>query len=150
MPTLTEMQIAVCRLVKTKKFYDQKKHIPHKLLFLLIEVGEAANAWKKGKSSREIIEELIDCVFYIVDVAYLIEPDINLDEVFSDKLHKNLKREVQYGEDHRIRSKRDYKSESIKCPKCKSEKIIEIAERYGRYLLMCEKCSNNFSSYGGI
>ena len=89
------------KLVIEKGFYNKYDDIPKKLLFAFIELGEASDAWKKGKEEKNIAEELIDSIFYILDTSRLACPTINMDSMFSWKLEKNKKREYQYGEGHR-------------------------------------------------
>lgn len=74
---------------------------PKKLLFAFIELGEASDAWKKGKSEKTIAEELVDVIFYVLDASRLACPSVNVDEMFAWKLEKNQHREYQYGEGHR-------------------------------------------------
>ena len=102
---LEEMKREIETLVLEKCFYNKPEDVPKKLLFAFIELGEASDAWKKGKSEEEIAEELIDAVFYILDTSRLACPSINMDEMFQDKLEKNKKRTFQYGEGHRLKSK---------------------------------------------
>lgn len=101
MPTLEECKEKVEQLVQAKKFYNQRKHIPLKLLFAFIELGEAGNAWKKGMPEEAVAEELIDAVFYVLDAWRLACPNLNPDEVFDLKWRKNMSRPVRYGEGHR-------------------------------------------------
>lgn len=100
---LEEMKKEIEKLVVEKGFYNTKEDIPKKLLFAFIELAEASDAWKKGKGEKEIAEELIDVIFYILDVSRLACPSINMDEMFLEKLEKNKKRPYQYGEGHRFR-----------------------------------------------
>ena len=95
------MKQEIENLVVTKGFYNKPEDIPKKLLFAFIELGEASDAWKKGESEEKIAEELIDVIFYILDVSRLACPSVNMDEVFRTKLEKNLGRPFQYGEGHR-------------------------------------------------
>jgi NTP pyrophosphatase (non-canonical NTP hydrolase) len=90
-------------LVIAKGFYNRPEDIPKKLLFAFIELGEASDAWKKGDSQEKIAEELIDVIFYVLDVSRLSCPNVDLDEMFRWKLNKNLNRPYQYGEGHRDR-----------------------------------------------
>ncbi len=101
---LEEMKKEIEILVKEKGFYNTLEDIPKKLLFAFIELGEASDAWKKGESQEEIAEELIDVIFYILDTSRLACPNINMDEMFKEKLQKNKSREYRYGEGHRHRS----------------------------------------------
>lgn len=101
---LEEMKEEIEALVLEKGFYNKPKHIPKKLLFAFIELGEASDAWKKGRSEEEIAEELIDAIFYILDASRLACPSINMDEMFQKKLAKNKDRIYQYGEGHRVKS----------------------------------------------
>lgn len=99
---LEEMKREIKNLVLDKGFYNRKEDIPKKLLFAFIELGEASDAWKKGKSKDVIAEELIDVIFYILDASRLTCPNVNMDEMFLKKLKKNKSRSYQYGERHRL------------------------------------------------
>jgi NTP pyrophosphatase (non-canonical NTP hydrolase) len=88
-------------LVLEKGFYNKRGDVPKKLLFAFIELGEASDAWKKGKPEEKIAEELIDVIFYLLDASRLVCPTVNMDEVFKKKLNKNRSRPYQYGEGHR-------------------------------------------------
>jgi len=99
---LEEMKREIKNLVLDKGFYNRKQDIPKKLLFAFIELGEASDAWKKGKSEDVIAEELIDVIFYILDASRLTCPNVNMDEMFLKKLKKNKSRSYQYGERHRL------------------------------------------------
>lgn len=99
---LEEMKREIKNLVLDKGFYNRKQDIPKKLLFAFIELGEASDAWKKGKSEDVIAEELIDVIFYILDASRLACPNVNMDEMFLKKLKKNKSRSYQYGERHRL------------------------------------------------
>ena len=96
------MKREIKNLVLDKGFYNRKQDIPKKLLFAFIELGEASDAWKKGKSKDVIAEELIDVIFYILDASRLTCPNVNMDEMFLKKLKKNKSRSYQYGERHRL------------------------------------------------
>lgn len=101
---LEEMKSEIGKLVLDKGFYNKPEDIPKKLLFAFIELGEASDAWKKGESEAEIAEELIDVLFYVLDVSRLACPSVNMDDMFRKKLEKNKKRTYQYGEGHRQKS----------------------------------------------
>ncbi|UCE96684.1 MAG: hypothetical protein JSV51_03575 [Candidatus Bathyarchaeota archaeon] len=98
---LEEMKREIEKLVLKKGFYNKPVDIPKKLLFAFIELGEASDAWKKGRSEIKIAEELVDVIFYVLDTSRLACPKINMDEMFLDKLERNKKRTYQYGEGHR-------------------------------------------------
>ncbi|MCL2134741.1 MAG: hypothetical protein FWH37_04200 [Candidatus Bathyarchaeota archaeon] len=100
---LEEMKKEIEALVIAKGFYNKPEDIPKKLLFAFIELGEASDAWKKGTSEEKIAEEIIDVIFYLLDASRLACPNMNMDEVFKNKLLKNLNRPYQYGEGHRIK-----------------------------------------------
>lgn len=103
-PTLEEAKKKIEELVLSKGFGNTKSEIPNKLLFAFIELGEASNAWKKARPKEEIIEELIDVIFYVIDASRLIYPEANLDEFFDMKYRKNMSRPYRYGEDFRSSS----------------------------------------------
>ena len=98
---LEEMKREIEALVLKKGFYNKPEDIPKKFLFAFIELGEACDNWKKGRTEEEIAEELIDVLFYILDASRLACPSVNMDEMFQRKMKKNLKRPYQYGEGHR-------------------------------------------------
>lgn len=100
---LEEMKREIENLVLEKGFYNRPEDVPKKLLFAFIELGEASDAWKKGKSEEAIAEELIDVIFYVLDASRLACPSVNMDEMFVKKLEKNKKRPYQYGEGHRLK-----------------------------------------------
>ena len=66
---LEEMKREIRKLVIDKGFYNDPEDAPKKLLFAFIELGEASDAWKKGKSEAEIAEELVDVIFYVLDAS---------------------------------------------------------------------------------
>ncbi|MGC9345578.1 MAG: hypothetical protein ACP5ER_02135 [Candidatus Bathyarchaeales archaeon] len=101
---LEEMKREIEKLVLEKGFYNKPEDVPKKLLFAFIELGEASDAWKKGKSEEVIAEELMDVIFYVLDASRLACPTINMDQMFRKKLEKNKQRTYQYGEGHRLKS----------------------------------------------
>jgi NTP pyrophosphatase (non-canonical NTP hydrolase) len=100
---LEEMKKEIESLILEKGFYNRREDVPKKLLFAFIELGEASDAWKKGESEEKIAEELIDVIFYLLDASRLACPTVNMDDVFREKLKKNLSRPYQYGEGHRAK-----------------------------------------------
>ena len=98
---LEEMKKKIESLVLEKGFYNKREDVPKKLLFAFIELGEASDAWKKGKPEEKIAEELVDVIFYLVDASRLACPNVNMDATFKRKLDKNRSRPYQYGEGHR-------------------------------------------------
>jgi len=100
---LEEMKKEIEKLVLEKGFYNQPEDIPKKMLFAFIELGEASDAWKKGRTQEEIAEELIDVIFYVLDASRLACPTVNMDRMFQQKLEQNKSRPFQYGEGHRAR-----------------------------------------------
>jgi NTP pyrophosphatase (non-canonical NTP hydrolase) len=98
---LEEMKKEIEALVLEKGFYNRREDIPKKLLFAFIELGEASDAWKKGKAEEKIAEELIDVIFYVLDASRLACPSVDMDASFNNKLSKNRNRPYQYGEGHR-------------------------------------------------
>lgn len=102
---LEEMKKEIKELVLEKGFYNKPEDIPKKLLFAFVELGEASDAWKKGKSEEKIAEELVDVIFYVLDASRLACSTINMDEMFLKKLDKNRQRTYQYGEGHRQKGK---------------------------------------------
>ncbi|HEV2226525.1 MAG TPA: hypothetical protein VGR56_06950 [Nitrososphaerales archaeon] len=101
MPSFEEAKRKVAELVVAKGFGNSPDDIANKLLFAFIELGEAGDSWKKGRSSDETIEELVDVIFYVLDASRLIAPEANMDEVFEKKWAKNMSRAFRYGEGFR-------------------------------------------------
>ncbi|HUT16710.1 MAG TPA: hypothetical protein VMW84_00215, partial [Acidobacteriota bacterium] len=83
---LEQMKKKIESLVIEKGFYNKPEDIPKKLLFAFVELGEASDAWKKGKTEEKIAEELIDVIFYILDASRLACPTVNMDDMFKKKL----------------------------------------------------------------
>jgi NTP pyrophosphatase (non-canonical NTP hydrolase) len=104
---LEMMKKEIESLVLDKGFYNKPEDIPKKLLFAFIELAEASDAWKKGEHERIVAEELIDTIFYILDVSRLACPSVNMDEMFKRKLEKNRSRPPRYGEGHRHKTYED-------------------------------------------
>ena len=100
---LEEMKNEIEKLVQMKGFYNKPEDIPKKLLFAFIELGEASDAWKKGKDAEKVAEELIDVIFYVLDTSRLACPKVNMDQMFMKKLERNKSRQHQYGEGHRLK-----------------------------------------------
>lgn len=88
-------------------------------MWAFVELGEASDDFKKGEDWQKIFEEVIDVIFYLVDLAGLVEQEegviIDLDKIFLEKWKKNMGREDQYGQQRDIiqktrRKKHDSKS----------------------------------------
>lgn len=62
------------------------------MLFAFAKLGEASDVLKKGKGKEEIAEELVDVLFYVLDVSRLACHTINMDEG-STKNSRKTKRE---------------------------------------------------------
>ena len=100
---LEEVKKEIKNLVLEKGFYNKSEDVPKKLLFAFIELGEASDNWKKGRSEESIAEELIDIVFCVLDASRLACPSIDMDKMFRTKLEKNKHRSFRYGEGHRLK-----------------------------------------------
>lgn len=61
---LEDIKREIEAFVVAKGFYNCRD-VPKKLLFIFIELGEAADAWKKGLSEETVAEELVDVIFYV-------------------------------------------------------------------------------------
>jgi NTP pyrophosphatase (non-canonical NTP hydrolase) len=93
---LEEMKREIEALVVAKGFYNSCEDVPKKLLFAFIELGEAADAWKKGLGEETVAEELVDVIFYVLDASRLACPSVDIDDMFRDKQKKNRKKPYQY------------------------------------------------------
>jgi len=100
--SLNEAKILVRRLVAEKGFPNDEAALPQKLLWAFVELGEATDAYKKGKDWNLVVEELVDVIFYILDFIELVERtqglNFDVDEIFFSKWEKNMKREWRYGQ----------------------------------------------------
>lgn len=100
--SFNEAKTLVRRLVAEKGFPNDEQALPQKLLWAFVELGEAADAYKKGKEWKIVVEELIDVIFYILDFIGLVEKTqglkFDIDEIFMSKWEKNMQREYKYGQ----------------------------------------------------
>ncbi|MEM2272626.1 MAG: hypothetical protein QXX56_00215 [Candidatus Bathyarchaeia archaeon] len=107
--TFNEAKRLVRELVETKGFPDDESALTQKLLWAFVELGEAADAYKKGEDWGIISEELIDAIFYILDFIGLVEKtqgiEIDVDKIFLEKWRKNMERPDQYGQKRDIKTK---------------------------------------------
>ena len=105
--TFNEAKRLIRQLVAEKGFPDDESALGQKLLWAFVELGEAANAYKKGKDWEAVSEELIDVIFYILDFIGLVEKtqevEIDVDGLFLEKWRKNMERPRQYGQKRDIR-----------------------------------------------
>jgi len=100
--TFNEAKKLVRELVEAKGFPNDESALTQKLLWAFVELGEAANAYKKGEDWSIVSEELIDAIFYILDFIGLIEKtqgiEIDVDHLFLEKWRKNMRRPIRYGQ----------------------------------------------------
>lgn len=108
---LNDMRDEIDKLVKAKGFGNDQRFRVYKLFFAILEIAELGEMikkgpeiWQEGKWKDKPIqwkekqaEELIDAIFYILDVSRLICPEVDLDKAFIKKLQKNWNRPFQYG-----------------------------------------------------
>jgi NTP pyrophosphatase (non-canonical NTP hydrolase) len=100
---------SIRELVKAKGHEDDcsDNAILKKGLFAIMETSEAMEIVKKkgiDNLTREeldkLSEELIDVIFYILDIYGILKRDKGIespDKIFVDKLKKNFSREYYYG-----------------------------------------------------
>jgi len=100
--TFNRAKKLVRQLVAAKGFPDNETALPQKLLWAFVELGEAADAYKKGEGWDVVDEELIDVFFYILDFMGLVEEtqgiEIDVDHLFLEKWEKNMRRPEKYGQ----------------------------------------------------
>jgi len=100
--TFNQAKDLVKQLVSKKGFPSDESALMQKLLWAFVELGEAADAFKKGRSWEVINEELIDTIFYILDFMGLVEKTqgihIDVDRLFLEKWRKNMNRPERYGQ----------------------------------------------------
>ncbi len=109
MPTLTECMESIRELVKQKGHEDNFSDdiIFKKGLFSVIELSESLDIIKKKgvrfltlEDQSKVSEELIDVIFYILDIYGLLHRELEIedpDTVFNLKLSRNLNRAFRYG-----------------------------------------------------
>ena len=99
---LNEAKALVRELVAAKGFPNNKEALTQKLLWAYTELGEASDAYKKGEPWEKVAEELIDCIFYIVDFCGIVDQEhgikLDLDRIFYEKWKKNMDRPMKYGQ----------------------------------------------------
>jgi NTP pyrophosphatase (non-canonical NTP hydrolase) len=100
--TFNEAKDLVRQLVAAKGFPNDEAALAQKLLWAFVELGEAADAYKKGENWDVVNEELIDTIFYILDFIGLVEKTkvirIDVDRLFLEKWRRNMNRSEQYGQ----------------------------------------------------
>jgi NTP pyrophosphatase (non-canonical NTP hydrolase) len=100
--SFNEAKKMVRKLVEVKGFPDDESALTQKLLWAFVELGEAADAYKKGKDWLIVSEELIDVIFYILDFIGLVEKtqgiEIDVDRLFLEKWMRNMDRQKHYGQ----------------------------------------------------
>lgn len=100
--TFNEAKRLVRRLVAEKGFPDDESALSQKLLWAFVELGEAADAYKKGERWGVVNEELIDVIFYILDFIGLVEKtqgiQVDIDHLFLEKWRRNMNRPRGYGQ----------------------------------------------------
>lgn len=105
--TFNEAKRLVRQLVETKGFPNDESALTQKLLWAFVELGEAADAYKKGEDWNVVSEELVDVIFYILDFIGLVEKtqgmEIDVDKIFLEKWRKNMSRSEQYGQKRDIK-----------------------------------------------
>jgi len=108
MPSLYECMKLVRELVASKLHEDvlEESVINGKLLYAIVEISEAIQLIKKHgiklpkQKLEKFLEELIDAIFYILDVYGIYHRDLkveNPDSKFMKKYEANMKREIKYG-----------------------------------------------------
>ncbi|RJS67907.1 hypothetical protein CW711_02805 [Candidatus Bathyarchaeota archaeon] len=109
--TFNRAKEMVKRLVAEKGFPHDESALMQKLLWAFVELGEAADAYKKGMSWEKVNEELIDVIFYILDFMGIVEDTqgvkINVDKLFIEKWKANMSRPERYGQKRGFTSPRE-------------------------------------------
>lgn len=70
---IEEMLEETKKLIEIKGFPNDKWSISQKLLWAWNEYGEALQEFVEGGDSAKIIEELIDVIFYVLNVVIVLE-----------------------------------------------------------------------------
>ena len=100
--TFNRAKDLVKELVASKGFPNDESALMQKLLWAFVELGEAADAYKKGKEWENVCEELVDVIFYILDFMGIVEEtqgiEIDVDKLFLDKWRRNMGRPERYGQ----------------------------------------------------
>lgn len=110
MPSLKDCQEMIQKLAQEKGWGED---VGTKIFYAMIELGEAGDVWKHRADSKYLMEkvdvlgrwkdliaeELIDTIFYCLHGLLCLNPKLNPDELFDEKLRKNRKRNRIYIDD---------------------------------------------------
>lgn len=133
--SLNEAKSLVRELVEKKEFPESEAALFQKLLWAFVELGEATDAFKKGRDWDVIVEELMDTVFYILDFVGLVEKtqqiQLDLDDIFLKKWEKNLQRPNHFG----LRKDLPYSLAIV--PKPPKKLTIEIVKKCHNKCVYC-------------
>ena len=104
--TFNEAKELIKKLVNEKDFPRDESALSQKLLWAFVELGEATDAYKKGKDWKIVSLELVDTIFYILDFIGLVERTqniiIDVDKMFIEKWKINMNRPKRYGQKRAI------------------------------------------------
>jgi len=116
MPSLNEAKEKVIELAKRFGWGISREHVATKILYAVIELGEAGDAWKhrgdtawlkrkldiatEEELTQHVAEELVDAIFYCLNGIYCLDPHIDVDAEFERKWRINLARGRTYQDDH--------------------------------------------------
>lgn len=93
------------RVVELERIKGWGSDVGTKIYYAMLELAEAGQLWKhrlnKTFDPGDLVEELIDALFYILEAAYHVAPFIDLDGVFDYKYELNLSRNRVYPDDRR-------------------------------------------------
>ena len=94
------------RVVELERIKGWGSDVGIKIYYAILELAEAGQIWKhrenKDFDSKALVEELIDAFFYILEAAYHVDPNIDLDTMFDYKFDLNLRRNRVYPDDRRM------------------------------------------------
>lgn len=92
--SLDELMEDVRLLVSAKGFSSEPDRVPDLICRVHSEVTEAFQAWKRGKPSEKIGEELMDAVIYILHLCSVL--NLHPCELYRRKMHDNWLRPYRY------------------------------------------------------
>jgi NTP pyrophosphatase (non-canonical NTP hydrolase) len=95
---LEEMKREIERIARSRGWSDS---VTDKLVWVLTELGEASNAWKRNRSQTVKARELADVIIGTLDLSRVLCPGINMDYVVAQKL-RSLERTERVSSDYLV------------------------------------------------
>jgi NTP pyrophosphatase (non-canonical NTP hydrolase) len=95
MGQITELQKICHNIAREKGFWRANQDFLNKLMLVVSELGECAEAYRTDSNKEAIVEELADAVIRILDLCGYRE--LNLEEAILKKIKRNKTRPHLHG-----------------------------------------------------